>query len=139
MAFIYYRKRFRGITMREDIKKSLKHWFRMRKFVRSIIRNERENLLPDMRPYSNILGSNIKETWFSVDCPLCYKYLHGENSCDNCPILVFDTYCNNESSIWKKINKSKTWIEWLENSNAMIYLLWKTRNYKIEEGKFNEL
>jgi hypothetical protein len=107
----------------KHVEKSLKHWFRMRRWVRK------------QPKYNNIncwkMLEEISESPDGKFCALCKNYFK-KRSCDCCPLYKFTRLsCGKDTlSPWMKANDAQDWGEWLKNSNEMIKDLWEIRNYE---------
>ena len=120
--------------MNKHVRESLKHWFRMRRWVR-----KQDPIF--FKNYS-VMEDKIGESWHSEYCELCNIYFNDlkysekyseEESCTMCPLYKIGKCCWLIDSHWYNVAIAQTWGEWLENSNEMIMALWAVRNYK--DGK----
>lgn len=102
------------MTKLQAIKNSIKHWKRMRRWVKEVIDGGGGSDRSD----GIIMRSYINETWSGSYCDLCSKY---EHRCSKCPITEISVHCN--IGIWTRINTAYTWNEWYLNSTKMLKLL----------------
>jgi len=120
--------------MNEHVRESLKHWFRMRRWVRKVIKHKYHKSVDDV-----IMNKDLGECWAANYCALCgeyisYSFSYGFSygfSCFLCPLHLNGDGCLSKDSSWYVVNVSTTWVEWLSASNEMIKALWEIRDYGI--------
>jgi len=92
-------------------KESIKHWEIMIEWVRTQNKDADHNLF--------LMERKIKMNWRSEYCPYCAKH----DICLDCPISKSGNCCNDENSIWRMIDDSATWSEWLIHAKKMLSML----------------
>jgi hypothetical protein len=97
------------MTKLQAIKDSIKHWKRMRAWVKK----QKKSNVTDYYE----MAKAIKETWTSGSCALCKFY---EPNCKSCPLVKKHTGCGGEKTNWVKVDRSETWGEWYKNSTKML-------------------
>lgn len=103
---------------REQLKESLRHYWRMRKWAKWQDGNECPNV--------DYMEDVINEYWYDGDCALCQEFRsHGGTECGECPLFVNGFGCTEHDSPWSKMDKSKTWTEWIENATEMARVIMK--------------
>ena len=102
------------MTEKKAIKKSIKHWKRMIKWVK------RKYKMTD-EPNINMMLMELGESWLGDFCPLCETFNVGVH-CKNCPLAKKYGDCGNSMSKnnYKNVYKAKTWGEWLKESEIML-------------------
>ena len=100
------------MTKKQAIEKSIKHWERMIEWVKKQPSTNRVN-------YGK-MEKDIKEWWNSKDCSLCKKYYESSYDCEECPLTIKYKKCTSFDSIYKKIDNSNTWAEWLKHAKIML-------------------
>jgi hypothetical protein len=103
-----------------EVVNSLKHWFRMRRYVRRLIKNGRRS----KPPLCMRMNDEIGEVWNVNHCALCVRV---NEECNRCPLGKNNSRCTSENSAYMKVNYSATWAEWLAASGDMIRALWNCR------------
>jgi hypothetical protein len=114
----------------EEVKllnESITHWEKMKRWAKK---------QPEQGfPYFREMHLDIGEYWRGDHCPLCNKYLERLPTCRGCPIYMHDFHCNHPKSTWKKVNRSKTWKEWLNSADEMINMLYRLKEIYIKGVK----
>lgn len=111
--------------MNKYVIESLKHWFRMRRWVREEILKRG---MGDVSPTVRKMHEGIGEIWIGADCSLCQKYYDFDTeSCGKCPLFL-KYGCEKRGSPHDLVDESDTWNEWYENSKGMIKALWEVRH-----------
>lgn len=95
------------------VKDCIEHYNRMIAWVKTQPKDD--------EPYPYQMRDAIRETWFGYYCRLCDKYIsEGSDLCSpNCPLIKAKKGCNEPNSIWRKINSSFTWEDWLKKAERM--------------------
>ncbi len=93
--------------------RTIAHWERMYKWVETQDCNELVN--------PELMLEFIGESWGSIHCPFCKKYLNFFN-CGDCPVGERYGYCGNpdNENAWCRLSIAKTWKEWLIRAKLMI-------------------
>ena len=106
---------------KEELKQSLRHYWRMRKWARH------QN--PYDMPNRDIMDQAIEETWDGCYCVLCKTYSNRlDHSCRPCPLLVNGFGCNDSgenNSIWLSMGYCNTWAEWIIAATNMAIVIMK--------------
>lgn len=110
--------------MNEHVRESLKHWFRMRRWVRLYKRRHSVQI-----PNVIVMENSIDECWSAINCALCIKYQDDDYTCRCCPLYLNGDCCHDYGSAWRAVPDSETWTDWLKASNKMIKALWEVRDY----------
>lgn len=94
----------------QDVKE---HWYRMLKWAET--RNRQ------IKVRSFYMKRYLRESWYKDDCAFCRKYYY--DNCKECPIKIVTgkKFCLGTN--WDKIERSKTWQEWIENTKIFIQFL----------------
>lgn len=107
------------MTKNQAIKKSIKHWESMIKWVKTQNKND--------YPFSYIMYENISENWYGSNCPLCkiyYRsYVHDRLYvlCNKCPLAIKYGKCNSSlGNKWMDVQRSSSWREWIINANKLL-------------------
>lgn len=83
----------------------------------------------DESPSSIKMQASIGEDWTQAHCAMCNAHYHvtDENTCITCPIYKYELErCGIVGTRWHRLNKSKTWPEWILNAEyfcAMVELI----------------
>ncbi len=105
------------LITREELKGSLRHYWRMRKWAGT----QDPEHFADM----NIMMEGIKEDWTSFYCVLCSKYYYTQGkdtyhmTCDNCPLRIAGHRCEEDNSPWVNLAGSTSWEDWIGNATKM--------------------
>jgi len=97
---------------------SADHWGRMIEWVK------RQD--PEWTADYHYMEIEIGESWYSEDCPLCEHFLHySDVPCDGCPLRVVFGQCIDPLALnaWSDVRWSRTWGEWLEAAEVMLFQL----------------
>ncbi len=100
---------------KEELKESLRHYWRMRKYVKKCDPKEKATI--------EKMYNEITETWYGESCNLCKKYSTNKHSlfrCKRCPLYLNNSGCEFHYSPWRGIIDSYTWEEWIINANYMV-------------------
>lgn len=106
-------------TPTPEVIASLKHWFRMRRFVRQLIREGKGSEYP----LSTGMLLKIYEYWGGRYCALCIAV----DDCTLCPLWKNRNCCHNYKSAYNYVVFAKKWLHWLTASDGMIRALWDCR------------
>jgi hypothetical protein len=106
---------------KEELKQSLRHYWRMRKWAKKQDGRTKINQLD--------IEEDIGESWDGEFCILCKTYgvfcaSYGV-FCDCCPLYLNDHDCNEIKSPWIKLNASKTWGQWIKAATEMARVIMK--------------
>jgi len=71
------------------------------------------------------MTAEIGEDWYSGSCPLCKCFLQPDTSCSECPLKAVFGRCDDPLAVnaWPDIRRSRTWSEWLEAAEVMLFQL----------------
>lgn len=104
------------MTDKQAINESIKHWEKMIAWVETQDGEGNVN--------SDIMQKNIKQMWYSDDCPLCQKYVESEEEyeCTDCPLGKKFEPCDNglKVSAWNKVSDAGIWKDWLKHARVML-------------------
>ncbi len=93
---------------------SIKHWERMIKYANSHINDY-------VFDYEN-MKNDIKDHW-RKPCAIC-NYCDDEFiECEDCVIGLYSIPCEEDCSVYDKVNLACTWRTWLVYANEMLDLL----------------
>ena len=104
---------------REELKKSLRHYWRMRKWAKK--QDFRET--PDW----DIMEEKLGETWSSEYCILCEGYGNEYiKTCPGCPLYENKKGCVcDDDSAWRQMQLAETWEEWITACANMAIVIMK--------------
>ena len=96
---------------------SVDHWKRMIEWAREQHPRSPTDYLCMM--------AEIGEDWYSGSCPLCKYFLRPDTSCSECPLKTVFGHCDDPQALnaWSDIRRSRTWGEWLEAAEVMLFQL----------------
>jgi hypothetical protein len=112
---------------REELKPTLRHYWRMRKAAFNFI-----DKYDEVDPV--LMANTIGESWYGKDCFLCQKHysrdleLQGVNDkqcCRHCPLKENSFCCLYEFSIWNIMNDSDSWTELISSLTTMARIIMK--------------
>jgi len=96
---------------------SVDHWERMIEWVKQ----------QDPRGYPDYsyMEQEIGEDWYSDSCPLCKRFSLPDVPCKDCPLGDIFGLCNDPLALnaWPSVRWSRTWGEWLEAAEVMLFQL----------------
>lgn len=104
------------MTKTKAIEDSIKHWARM---IRWVGKEGGEKIVNEQH-----MISGIEESWFAQGCALCKKYNSTFNSgCSYCPLNKIGENCSSIDSLWKNVQHSENWKEWVSYAKVMLKTL----------------
>jgi|GEM_PF-2203726 len=103
---------------------TVRHYNRMMAWAKTQPEGERVDILK--------MEDEIGENWYASSCPYCRRYYYGKRTgCIQCPLGSSEYSQDCCDGLWKKMDNSQTWGEWIERAKAVKKYVWK---HGIQEG-----
>ena len=110
------------LITREELKGSLRHYWRMRKWART---QDPEHFVD-----IDLMDEKLEECWCSEYCSLCVNYRSGKWSgqiyirrCEDCPLQLAGFKCEEDDAPWHIMASSMKWKEWIVNATKMAQVI----------------
>lgn len=104
-------------TTKRDLQKSIAHWE-----DKMLAWAEKQPKRGQVSVHD--MNDAIREEWHGPYCALCKRIRPDLNDkCAGCILFESGYGCDKESSLWMKIDNSKTWGKWCKNARKFIAIM----------------